>query len=69
MAPGTAGIEYDTIAPAQGVVVPVMALGAAGADNGVMVRHDGEPEPQLLLAVTQISPDAEPIVTEIEVVF
>ena len=57
-----------TEAPTQGVVVPVIAPGVAGALTGVTDKHPGALDPQPLFAVTQTLPVEAPTVTEIEVV-
>ena len=61
-------MEYVTTSPAQGLVNPEIAPGAAGTGVGLTARQLNAEHPQELQARTHTFPDADPTVTVIDVV-
>ena len=60
--PGTAATEYSFEAPEQMEEGPVMVPGVAGTETGVTTSVCAGELPQVLLAVTEMLPLAEPAV-------
>jgi hypothetical protein len=67
VAPVTAEILYVCEAPGITVVAPEIVPGCAGIAFTVTLKVLAEPEPHVLLAVTEIVPPADPGVAEIDV--
>ncbi len=68
MAPFTGATEYVSWVDAQGVVLPEILPGCAGADVTVATSVRAVDGPQVLFAVTEIVPPALPTVVVIELV-